>query len=290
MFGVRVSRGFKDAIAWLFPMAEETGPTVPCYSVRMNENKTSRPAAGITVQGLEAQYGGYHALTGVDLTLPEGQYSALVGENGAGKSTLLRCLAGWQRPQKGSVMVGGLHIESHERQMRQWIKLVPDTPQFYPELTAWEHLAWVAQAHALQSWEQSAASLLGVFGLDSNRQSYPASFSRGMQYKLALAMTLLTQPMVILLDEPFGPLDPYSQEYLAKRLREAADSGMTVLASTHVLPEDYPPDRFVVLDQGAVIGDWSWNDIADHHAEASLSTIPYRILKDALKARRGNPS
>ncbi len=256
----------------------------------MNEHETSRPAAGISAHGLAVQYGGYHALTGIDLTLPAGQYCVLIGENGAGKSTLLRCLAGWQRPQHGTVVVGGLLMESHERRVRQWIKLVPDTPQFYPELTAWEHLAWVAQAHSLRAWEESAASLLRVFGLDSNRRAYPSSFSRGMQYKLALAMTLLTQPMVMLLDEPFGPLDPYSQEYLAKRLREAANSGMTVLASTHVLPETHPPDRFVVLDQGIVIGDWCRDDIAAQYADTSLSTVPSRILKDALTARRGNPS
>ena len=260
----------------------------PCYSVPMADNDTLSHAEGLTAQGLHVQYGGYHALTDVALALPRGQYSILVGENGAGKSTLLRSLAGWQRPQKGVIAVNGLAAERHERDMRGWVKLVPDTPQFYPELTAWEHLTWVAEAHSLHSWQESAASLLHVFGLDSNRRAYPSSFSRGMQYKLALAMTLLTQPAVILLDEPFGPLDPYSQEYLAKRLREAADGGTTVMASTHVLPKDYPPDRFIVLDQGTIIDDVVWEDVSTRYADTSLSTIPYRLLKDALKTRRGS--
>jgi ABC-2 type transport system ATP-binding protein len=237
---------------------------------------------------LVVEYGSYRALRGVTLDLPERQYAILVGENGAGKSTLLKCLAGWLRPTEGAVAVRGLDWERHERAIRRWIKYVPDTPQFYPELTAWEHMEVVAQAHGLGTgWHGQARSLLDRFSLDAHARALPASFSRGMQYKLAVALCLLTEPAIFLLDEPFGPLDPYSQHRLASCLAETVAGGATVLASTHVLPDGDPPERVLVLDRGLLAADvalstW-WDGILP------LSEVPGRLLRDTLEQRAEGP-
>ena len=239
----------------------------------------------LETQDLVMQYGSYRALRDVSLVVPDGQYAIIIGENGAGKSTLLRCLAGWLRPSGGMVTVRGLSIEEHERTIRQWVKYVPDTPQFYPELTAWEHVEVVARANRQSGdWRARGLSLLEAFSLDAHRNALPASFSRGMQYKLAVALSLLANPEILLLDEPFGPLDPYSQTYLARRLADLVRNGATVVASTHLLPEGNPPERVVVLDQGQVAEDGpltSWWD-----GETPLSTVPSRLLEEVLTARR----
>lgn len=240
----------------------------------------------VEAEGLAVKYGAYQALKSVSLSVPRGQYALLVGENGAGKSTLLRCLAGWQRPESGAIAIGGLDLEKSERQVRQGIKLVSDTPRFYAELTAAEHVQWIAKVHHFDGGDETAERLMEAFGLSANRDAFPASFSRGMQYKLGLTMALITRPDLLLLDEPFGPLDPYSQEYLAHHLSALSSSGVTVLVSTHVLPEAEPPDRLLVLEQGSIIADSTWDEVAARYPGAAVSTIPSRILKEALTSHR----
>ncbi len=240
----------------------------------------------LTAERLRVLYGNYHALKDVSFGLAEGQYSLLIGTNGAGKSTLLRCLAGWQRPSGGVVSVFGTTLDRDERRARQWIKLVPDTPQFYPELTAWEHVGWVAAAHRVAAWQAPAEALMEAFGVASNKNAYPSNFSRGMQYKLALTMSIVSLPRVLLLDEPFGPLDPYAQEYLARYLRQLANAGVAVFASTHVLPDSGPPDRVIVLDQGEVLDDVSWERVKERYSDAPPSAALVHVLRDALQVRR----
>lgn len=244
--------------------------------------------ASLEIDHLSVIYGGYRALNDVSLALEEAGYTLLVGENGAGKSTLLRCGAGWQRPTRGRVVVFGKPLERHERELRRWTKLVPDTPEFYPELTAWEHVAWVARVHGCADWEASADRWLTAFGIAANKNAYPTGFSRGMQYKLALTMALVTEPRLLLLDEPFGPLDPYSQEYLAHRLKELAASGVAILLSSHVLPESDMPSRVLVLDQGTLVDDREWSQVEQAYTGVSPTALPVRILRDVVRTRRGD--
>lgn len=232
------------------------------------------------------KYGNFTALNEIHLEVPPGQYLALFGENGAGKSTLLRALAGWFRITSGTIFINSLEWDHHERAIRQQVKLVPDTPQFYPDLTVREHLQLVARANRIRQWEPMADTYLKSFGIDRNPRAYPASFSRGMQYKLALTMALITRPNLLLLDEPFGPLDPYSQSHLATILQGLVQDGASVLLSTHVLPDNDPPTRVVVMDQGAFIQDMS----VDGSFGQTWSTLPSRVLQNALRAVRENPN
>ncbi len=193
------------------------------------------------------------ALRAVSFQVSEGELVALVGRNGAGKSTLLRCLAGWARPAQGEVQVLGLSLARAERQVRRHVILVPDTPSFYDELTAWEHLQLVAQAHRLQGWEAEARKLLERLDLWPARASYPFTLSRGMRHKLAICLALTVAPRLLLLDEPLGPLDPLSANYLWRTLAERRAAGMGIVLSSHQLPAGCEPDRYLVLERGALI-------------------------------------
>lgn len=198
------------------------------------------------------QYGDHLVLNNVHLTLPGGTLGILAGYNGSGKTTLLRCLAGWTRPQAGTVEINGVVLLEDDRRYRQQVILVPDTPDFYDELTAWEHLQLVSQLHGIADWHNRAVDLLEAFHLEYQYKAYPFTFSRGMRYKLALAMAMLVQPPLLLLDEPFGPLDPDSALILYDLLREMRDAGSSVLLSAHTLPETVQPDHYFILDQGSL--------------------------------------
>lgn len=221
------------------------------------------------------RYGNATALTNVSFNLERGQLVALVGRNGAGKSTLLRCLAAWAGIERGDIIIDRVRTSLNEHAAREKVMLIPDTPPFYDELTAWEHLQFVAQLHSITNWKLNAEVLLHDFDLWESHNASPTTFSRGMRYKLAVCMAFLVNPPLLLMDEPFGPLDPNAAEVLWLALRERTKNGMTVLFSSHALPTDDQPDSYLIIDQGKVIShgsaemvtgsakstDWSLNAI-----------------------------
>ena len=183
---------------------------------------------------LSRSYGAFQAVKPVDLTLYPRDLIALVGPNGSGKSTLLMCLSGLLRPSSGTVLVGGFDLYRDERPARQRLAYVPDVPVFYHELTAWEHLRFIALAHnAEEGFEERAEKLLREFGLWEARDLYPHVYSRGMRLKLGLALAMIRPLSVLLLDEPSSALDPESTDELSAQLLDLTQTGAAVLLTTH---------------------------------------------------------
>ena len=179
-------------------------------------------------------YGDFLALAPVELTLFAGQLVVLTGPNGAGKTTLLHCLSGLLRPSTGRVSIAGYDLYAQERQARRHLAFVPDVPRFYTELTAWEHLQFIALAHdAGQGFAQRADALLREFNLWDARDLYPHNYSRGMRLKLGLLMALIRPFKVLLLDEPTSALDADSTALLLARLDSLRAQGVSILFSTH---------------------------------------------------------
>ncbi len=231
----------------------------------------------VEVEDLSVTFGSYHALQHISLKIPPGEYWVVIGENGAGKSSLLRCLALWARPTGGIIRIDGYEAFDQERHLRSRIKFVPDTPSFYAELTALEHAQLVGSLNRLPEWKTQARELFRAFSLDQHLNAYPLAFSRGMQYKLALLLCMLTKPSLLLLDEPFGPLDPASQSHLTDLLgKMAREQGTTVLVTTHVLPEVADPDHLVFLNRGQISVDWSWEQVLTQFP-GNIATLPYRM-------------
>jgi ABC-2 type transport system ATP-binding protein len=220
-------------------------------------------------------YGSYLAVNQVSFDVEPGELVVLAGRNGAGKTTLLRCLAGWNQLTQGQVSLQGAPIQRAERAMRHNLVLVPDTPPFYNDLTVAEHLRFVAQVNRLPDWRDKAADFLSRFGLTSNQNALPAALSRGQRYKLALCMALLVDPLLLLLDEPFGPLDPFSARQLWDDLWARRARGRTVLLSSHQSPLDVRPDRYLFMESGDLVADGSPDDLRDtlHANSTSLDDL-----------------
>ncbi|MDK3161988.1 ABC transporter ATP-binding protein [Kamptonema cortianum] len=239
----------------------------------------------IRVEDVSYRYGAFMALTSVSLRVGAGELIALIGRNGAGKSTLLRCIAGWTHPTDGEVHIMGRRVRQAERWLREHVVLVPDKPPFYDELTAWEHLQFIAQAHGVEGWHERAEMLLDRYGLINNRDAFPFAFSRGMQYKLALCMGLLIQPRLLLLDEPLGPLDPVSADDLWYDLNALCAEGMSILISSHQLPQDAHPHRYLVMENGEVIAEGTPDAIREQFGLNERFTLD-DMLRSAIRARR----
>lgn len=203
----------------------------------------------LQVDGLSFSYGAVPVLEGVSFSLGAGELAFLRGRNGSGKSTLLRCLAGLAVPAGGSIALDGAAFNASDRRMRRKVAFVPDDPVFYDDLTADEHLRLIRQANRIDARDDRAPALMGRLRLAEHGDRLPATFSRGMRMKLALVMALSARPRLLLLDEPFGPLDPEAADVAAGLVREALEDGAAVVLSLHQAACSLSPD--VVLEFGA---------------------------------------
>jgi ABC-2 type transport system ATP-binding protein len=188
----------------------------------------------LTATGLSHSYGKFQALSLLDLSLEPGEITILEGPNGSGKSTLLQCLSGMLSPTTGEIRVNGYDLQTNEPEAKRALAFAPDVPRFYTELTAWEHLRFLALIHgAGQGFEARAEALLHEFGLWEARDVLPHHFSRGMSLKLGLLCALIRPFRVLLLDEPTSALDLESSQLLNRRLKEVRLGGAAIMLSTH---------------------------------------------------------
>lgn len=188
----------------------------------------------LVVKELSKKYASFLALAPATFTLNSSEITVLSGPNGSGKTTLFSCLSGLVRQSGGSVSVSGYDLYKDEVEVRRRMVYVPDVPRFYLELTAWEHLRFIAMANdATKNFNQRAQELLTKLGLWEARDLFPHNFSRGMRLKLGLALALIRPFEVLLLDEPTSALDADGVALLVAELSALRSAGATVLLSTH---------------------------------------------------------
>jgi ABC-type multidrug transport system ATPase subunit len=209
----------------------------------------------IEVQDITKQYAGVAALDGVSFTAHEGEVVALVGPNGAGKSTLLKCLLGLVRFE-GTALVGGLEVELFGKQVRRVAGYLPQAPQFPPHLTTGETLAYFARLRGLR--DEDIDARLDMLGLIPHAGKRVSGLSGGLRQRLGLAVALLGDPPVLLLDEPVASLDPEGRGLFADLLSELTARGRTVLLSTHIFEMlEAIAGRVLVLVDGRLTYDGS---------------------------------
>ena len=204
----------------------------------------------LRVDGLGCSYAGMSVFSGASFELRAGEVAFLTGPNGAGKSTLLRAVAGWDAAAEGHVELCGRRFDGADRAQRAHVAFVPDAPAFYDDLTAGEHVEFVRRANRIPREADPSERLMDAFGLAAHRDLPPSSYSRGMRQKLALVLALARSPRLLLLDEPYGPLDPESAKVLSRLLGEARAAGTAVLASCHHDVPGLRPDAWLRLESG----------------------------------------
>ena len=211
-------------------------------------------ASHLVVKDLSKKYDSFEALKPTSFELVGGEITILSGPNGSGKTTLLSCLAGLVPPSKGSVTVMGYDLYRNEVEVRRRMVYVPDVPRFYLELTAWEHLRFIAMANGVeQGFEAKAKEILSKFGIWEEKDLFPHHFSRGMRLKLGLSLALIRPFDVILLDEPTSALDEESVKVLIDTLKDVRDRGAAMLLTSHDPGLiDVLSDKHMLMQQGAI--------------------------------------
>ena len=215
-------------------------------------------SSAIAVSGLRKAYGDKTVLDGIDLDVPAGTVFSLLGPNGAGKTTTVNVLTTLTKADSGTVRVAGHDVAAEARAVRAVIGVTGQFAAVDDLLTGQENLQLMAHLHHLRADEgkRVVTSLLERFDLAESAQKMTATYSGGMRRKLDLAMTLVTRPQIIFLDEPTTGLDPRSRRTMWDIVRELVADGVTVFLTTQYLEEaDQLADRIAVLDQGRLVAE-----------------------------------
>jgi ABC-2 type transport system ATP-binding protein len=218
-------------------------------------------APRIEATALTKRYGDVVAVEGLDLTVEPGAVTGFLGPNGAGKTTVLRMLLGLVRPDAGRATIGGVEYAALPAPAHV-VGAALDATGFHPSRTGRNHLRVYATVHGLP--ESRVDEVLALVELSGVARRRVGGYSLGMRQRLALAAALLADPAVLVLDEPANGLDPDGARWLRTFLRGFADSGGSVLVSSHVLSEmQQLVDRVAILDHGRLVWSGSAASLAD---------------------------
>ncbi len=202
-------------------------------------------------RGLVCSYGATRALDGVDIRAGGGEIVAVVGPNGAGKTTLLRALSGERRPDRGKVLLDGTPVSGADPGWRGRVGLVSHRTGLYRKLSVAENLHFFAALHAVPEPRNAVGQALETASAATLAGTRVEALSRGQCQRVALARSLLHDPDILFLDEPFTGLDPAAAAALETSLRARRAAGSVVVLVTHDLRRGLGlADRVVVLRGG----------------------------------------
>jgi putative ABC transport system ATP-binding protein len=218
-----------------------------------------------------------HALNGVSVQFPAGQFTAIMGPSGSGKSTLMHVMAGLDRPDGGSVSLDGVEITGmDDRRLTQLrrdrIGFVFQAFNLLPVLTAEENIVLPLSIAGRKPDPQWRDRLVDAVGLGDRLDHRPSQLSGGQQQRVAIARALMSQPAVVFADEPTGNLDSKSSTEVLDLLRRSVDEfGQTVIMVTHDPRAAGYADRTVELEDGVIVADTASPSSGDGRAPATSS-------------------
>jgi len=241
----------------------------------------------VTVELVHASkwYGNVVAVNDVSFTLAPG-VTGLLGPNGAGKSTILHMIVGLLRPSGGVVQINGTPVWQHAEVYRS-IGFVPESESVYAFLSGYEFVLLNARLHGLGDAAGAAMRAIALVELEGAKDRPIATYSKGMRQRAKIAATLVHDPGILLLDEPFNGMDPKQRLQMMAVLRRLGDDGRTILVSSHILEEvDRLADAVLVILGGRLAASGPSREIrqlmTDRPHTFTLLTSDDRMLAAAL--------
>lgn len=214
------------------------------------------PEPILAIENLWKSYGEVQAVRGITLGIGRGEFFGLLGPNGAGKTTTIAMISGLIQPSEGRIVIDRVDLQERPREAKRKIGIVPQSLSFYPSLSARENLSFFGRLYGLRgsSLHRRIEDCLGVVNLQERAEQFVGQFSHGMKRRLNIAIGLLHEPEILVMDEPTVGIDPQSRAEILEGLRSMNRSGVTVLYTTHNMEEAQTLcDRVAIMDLGKVI-------------------------------------
>lgn len=210
----------------------------------------------IELERLVKKFGDLVAVDDLSLTIPRGEFFAMLGPNAAGKTTTIKLLTGLIKPTSGRARICGFDIQDQPIEARRRLAYVPDFPFLYDKLTAWEFFRFIGEMFRLdpQRIRKNAEELVTRFHLEEFADRTLEGLSHGTRQRIAIVSALLHDPEVFVIDEPMVGLDPQHARVVKDVLKERSLAGTTVLVSTHQLEiAEEMADRIGIILGGKLI-------------------------------------
>jgi ABC-2 type transport system ATP-binding protein len=226
----------------------------------------------VDIEGIRKNFGGLRALDGVSLHIKTGEIYGLLGPNGAGKTTIIRAIVGLVAPDAGTVTVLGRRMPDVDN-LRN-VGYMTQQAALYPGLSVEENLEFFAAINGAD--KQGVTDALKLVRLDDRRKSVVATLSGGMRQRCSLACALVHKPKLLLLDEPTVGVDPQLRVQFWEDFRRMAESGTTIIVSSHVMDEAERCQRLGLIQYGKVLAEGSPNEV---RALAGTNNLEEAFLK-----------
>lgn len=252
----------------------------------------------IQVNGLTKQFKNLTAVKDLSFSVQEGDVYGFLGQNGAGKSTTIRMLLTLIEPTAGSISIFGQSLATHRKEILREIGAVIEKPDVYKYLSAIENLRLFARLSGMKPTEQQLMQQLEMVGLAGRAKDTVKTFSQGMKQRLGIAVALIHNPRLIILDEPTNGLDPQGIADIRNLIRHLSrDLNKTILVSSHLLNEiEQVATRVLIIDKGRKLVEGTAADLFDPSQtiveletldnDAALVTLQQSRWADQLQPRR----
>jgi ABC-2 type transport system ATP-binding protein len=223
----------------------------------MNASAQEENGCAIRARGLSKRFGTLQAVDRVDLDVPAQRVYGFLGPNGSGKSTTIRMLCGLLTPSAGEIEVLGLAIPAQVDALRSKVGYMTQRFSLFDDLSVRENLEFLAAIHDLPRAQarMRVDHLVREYDFADRQRQLAGTMSGGQKQRLALAGAVINQPELLFLDEPTSAVDPESRRDFWEKLFELADTGTTILVSTHLMDEAERCHRLVILDHGRLVAD-----------------------------------
>ena len=241
----------------------------------------------IEVRGLTKKYGDFVAVDGINFTVRKSESFGLLGPNGAGKSTTMRIIAATSQRTSGDVLVLGKDPEVAGPQIRAHLGVVPQQDNLDTQLTVTENLYIYGRYFGLSKKfvHSKIGELLEFAQLEEKRDTKVEALSGGMKRRLTIARSLVSEPDILILDEPTTGLDPQARHILWDRLFRLKEDGITLLITTHYMDEaEQLCDRLMVMDKGRIMAEGSPADLIKRYSTKEVLEVRFGSNRNAEMA------
>lgn len=219
----------------------------------------------IQVNHLSKHYAALKAVDDISFSVNQGDVYGFLGQNGAGKSTTIRMLLTLIEPTTGSIELFGMDLKKHRKEILKQVGAVIERPDLYKYLTAYENLSLFARMSGIKASRSKLMAQLEQVGLQERAQSKVKTFSQGMKQRLGIAVALVHDPQLIMLDEPTNGLDPQGIADVRQLILQLSkQQGKTILISSHLLYEiEMTASRMIIIDKGKKVAEGSVKELFD---------------------------
>ena len=236
------------------------------------------PESLISARGLTKKFGDFTAVDGIDFDVAKGESFGLLGPNGAGKSTTMRIIAATSRRTSGTISILGRDPEEHGPQVRAHLGVVPQQDNLDTELTVTENLYIYGRYFGLSKKfvNKKVEELLAFAQLEEKKDVKVEALSGGMKRRLTIARALVSEPDILMLDEPTTGLDPQARHILWDRLFRLKEDGVTLIITTHFMDEaEQLCDRLVVMEKGKIMAEGSPAELIKQYATREVLEVRF---------------